>query len=270
MGNVIKIAEDVSAVVDLVEIDGRVSWVPAGATGYEPYNTYLIESDEALLVVDPGMPAHWKSVHAAISDQLRGRRLVVFNTRSELECIANLGRLLDSFDTVQTVTSCPLNPFDLVHRREPGRMHPPSAYVGFRETLADFGFPHLHSFRPVIKMLGTSWLYDARGKVLFSTDCFGGDYLSGPDDALVRDTLKGAPPPERLRAAMLAKFDWLEQADMPIMRKLWDGFFDDLDIHVLAPTHGRIQSGADVVGTVLASYRSALLEPEDAGLVNVS
>ncbi|MCG6122148.1 MAG: hypothetical protein MEP57_05505 [Microvirga sp.] len=261
MDKVIEIAERVSAIANLVRIDGRVSWVPPGASGFEPYYTYLVESDEALLVIDPGMVVHWPSVHAAIEERLSGRRLMVFNTRSELECIASLGRLMDSFDNVQTITSCPLNPFDLMHRKQPQRMHPPSAYVGFGESLQDFGFAHLHSLRPAIKMLGTSWLYDSRGKALFSTDCFGGDFLAAPDDALVRTTLEGAPDKAQLRATMLAKFDWLEGADTAALRKIWDGLFAPLDIEVIAPTHGRIQSGGAVASQVLQDYREALLAP---------
>ncbi|TVR09668.1 MAG: hypothetical protein EA385_06510 [Salinarimonadaceae bacterium] len=261
MYKVIEIAERVSAVANLVKIDGRVSWVPPDVTGFEPYYTYLVESDETLLVIDPGMVVHWPAVHAAIEERLAGRRLMVFNTRSELECIASLGRLMDSFDNVQTITSCPLNPFDLMHRKQPQRMHPPSAYVGFGESLQDFGFAHLHSLRPVIKMLGTSWLYDSRGKVLFSTDCFGGDFLATPDEPLVRTTLEGAPDKAQLRATMLAKFDWLENADTELLRRFWDGLFDQIDVEVIAPTHGRIQSGKLVASQVLNDYSDALLGP---------
>lgn len=263
MSRIIHIAGRVSAIANLVPIDGRVSWVPTDATGFEPYYTYLVDSDDALLVIDPGMVVHWPAVHAAITERLAGRRLMVFNTRSELECIASLGRLMDSFDNVQTITSCPLNPFDLMHRKEPKRMHPPSAYVGFGESLQDFGFPHLHSLRPVIKMLGTSWLYDSDARILFSTDCFGGDFLATPDEPLVRTSLDGAPDKARLRATMLAKFDWLAGADTAVLRKIWDGLFATLDIEVVAPTHGRIQSGKAVASQVLADYRDALLTQID-------
>lgn len=254
------IAPAVSAMVELVEIDARLSWIPPGRRGFEPFNMYMVESEEALLLVDTGVALHRAQLLAAVAERLRGRRLVVLNTRSELDCIGNLGAVLDSFDNVQLVTSCPLNPFDLVHRRQPQRVHGPVTFLAFGDTLEDFGFPHLRSLRPAIRMLGTGWLHDEASGVLFCSDCFGADLLAGAEEPPIRTGLAGAPDGAALRASMLAKFDWLASADRPALRKVWDALFGRIGVTALAPSHGRIQLGAEVAGAALAEYRRVLLE----------
>lgn len=259
MSGFVEIAPRVFALTELVEIDERLSWIPPGTTGFEPYNIYTVESDEALLLVDTGVALHRRVVLDSLRERLRGRRLVVFNTRSELECIGNLGAVFDSFDNVQSVTSCPLNPFDLVHRRQPQRIHGPTTFLAFGDTLEEFGFPSLRTLRPAIKMLGTSWLYDEEGKVLFSSDSLGGDLLSSEAEPRIRETLDGAPTQAQLRAVMLAKFDWLQSCDRPMLRQVWDTLFGRNEVEVIAPNHGRIQRGPGVATQVLADYREALL-----------
>lgn len=260
MPGFVEIAPNVSAMVELVRIDERLSWIAPGRHGFEPFNMYIVESEDALLLVDTGIALHRATLLAAVAERLRGRRLVVLNTRSELDCIGNLGAILDAFDNVQLVTSCPLNPFDLAHRREPRRVHGPVNFLAFGDTLEDFGFPHLRSLRPAIRMLGTGWLHDEAGGVLFCSDCFGADLLAAAEEPRIRASLDGAPDGAALRASMLAKFDWLASADRPALRKVWDALFDRIAVSALAPNHGRIQLGAAVAGAALAEYRRVLLE----------
>jgi flavorubredoxin len=259
MPDLVEVAPRIFALTELVPIDARISWIAPGTTGFEPYNIYLVESDEALLLLDTGVALHRRQVLDAVRQRLGGRRLVVFNTRSELECIGNLGAVLDGFDHVQVVTSCPLNPFDLVHRRQPQRVHGPTNFLAFGDTLEEFGFPSLKTLRPPIKMLGTSWVHDADRQVLFSSDSFGGDLLASAAEPRIRDHLDDAPTQAQLRAAMMAKFDWLQAADRPMLRQLWDALFDRHDVAVIAPNHGRIQRGRMVAARALADYREALV-----------
>lgn len=259
MPDIVEIAPRIFALTELVEIDARLSWIPPGTTGFEPFNIYFIEADDALLLLDTGVALHRQLVLDTIRARLGGRRLVVFNTRSELECIGNMGALMDSFDHVQVVTACPLNPFDLVHRRQPQRIHAPTTFLAFGDTLEDFGFPSFRALRPAIKMLGTSWVYDADTHVLFTSDSFGGDLMASAAEARIRDQVEDAPTQAQLRASMIAKFDWLQAADRPMLREVWDTLFARHEVAVIAPNHGRIQRGRAVAARALADYREALV-----------
>ena len=66
-----RISEDVLVLTDLVPIDGRVSWLPAGARGLEPYNAYVVLSDDRALLIDTGVALHEEFVAPNVA---RGNR----------------------------------------------------------------------------------------------------------------------------------------------------------------------------------------------------
>lgn len=258
MSITIELAENFLVLINLEPVDGRVSWLPASAKGFEPYNNYLILNDSTALLIDTGTRAHGDEIIRFISENIGDRNLVVFTTRSELECIGNIQRILCEFSNVQLVTSCPLDPMDLIHRSMVTRPHPPVSFLAFNESMEEFGFPEIVSVRPIIKTLGTGWLYDKSRGILFTSDSFGADLMVDEQAPPIRDTLENLPTEKELHDTMLAKFNWFEFANPSEFAFFWESTLKDRPVSVIAPNHGRIQNGAEVVEKVLADYRHAL------------
>ncbi len=81
-----------------VELDERVSWVPPGTQGWLPANCYAVVEGDEVLLIDTGLACHEASVLGAL-DQLvePGKKVKVFITRSEMDCVSNLGAIASRF-----------------------------------------------------------------------------------------------------------------------------------------------------------------------------
>jgi hypothetical protein len=112
--------------------------------------------------------------------------------------------------------------------------------------------------RPLIQTLGTIWLKDAAGGTLFTTDMFCAEMLSDPTEPVVRRTTGSSMAPDYVRDALLSKFDWLAIADRPPLADAWDRFFRSYTPSAIAPIHGRVLFGREVVRATVALYREAL------------
>ena len=111
---------------------------------------------------------------------------------------------------------------------------------------------------PVLRTLGTSWVFDGNARTLFSTDSFCGDLLETSSESVIRRSLDGAPDPPQLRRQTLAKFDWLARAETDLLRARWDRLFAEVEPLALAPIHGRPAAGQTVVASMLKRYRDAI------------
>ena len=68
MSRVEKIADNVLALTDVVPIDGRLSWRPPKARGFEPCNKYVVLSDERAMLFDTGYAVHGESLIASLRE----------------------------------------------------------------------------------------------------------------------------------------------------------------------------------------------------------
>jgi len=168
MSSVTQIADDIFVLTDLDPLDGNSAWLPPRLRGYEPHNKFLVRSDDAAVLIDTGVAAHGASLLESLTPLLGGRRLVVLSTRNELDCIGNLALIVDHIENLQVVTCNALPSIGLVH---PTRPIPPgmrATRLVQGKTLADFGFSRLRAVPPLIRVLGTSWIYDdATSTLLF-------------------------------------------------------------------------------------------------------
>ncbi|MPZ56047.1 MAG: hypothetical protein GEU91_06005 [Rhizobiales bacterium] len=262
MSRVEKITDDVLVLSDLVPIDGRVSWLAPGAKGYEPYNEHLLLTENHALLVETGVAMHGPSLVATLKEVLGSRRLAVFPTRIELDSIGNLARILEEIPN--TVVGCanPIVPTTLVHR--PDGTTPKAPFTRFTAggTLVEFGFPHVRVVDPIIRTLGTAWLWDETVEVLFTGDFFCDDMLADADQSVIRRGDPANIAPEGLRASILRKFDWLGLASTNNLLKAWDTLFSAISPYAIGPVHGRVQCGDALVADVLADYRDAVFFPD--------
>jgi len=264
MSGVEQLADNILVLSDVVPIDGRVSWLPPRASGYEPYNEYLVLSDDNALLFETGVAAHGPSLVQSLKEILGSRRLAVYPSRIELDSIGNLGLILEEIPN--TIVGCanPIEPTRLCHFRDWTTPRAPFTRFAVGSTLAEIGFPQLTVVDPVIRTLGTSWLYHEPAEILFSADFFCNDMLARADQSVIRRSGDAVIAPEGLRASILQKFDWLGLASTVKILPAWDNLFGRIRPSILAPVHGRVQSGSKLVAEVLAEYRKALFFPDIA------
>jgi flavorubredoxin len=264
MSRVERLAENILVLSDVVPIDGRVSWLPAGATGFEPYNEYLLLSEDRALLIETGVPLHGPSLVASLQELVGSRRLAVLPTRIELDSVGNLGRILEAFPTAVVGSANPIEPTTLVHRSDWTTPCAPFTRFSVNGTLAEFGFPRLRLVDPIIRTLGTVWLWEEATEILFTADFFCSDMLASADQSVVRRSGDARIAPEGLRASILQKFDWLELASTRNLLLAWDALFAKISPAALAPVHGRIQLGRALAAQVLEDYRNAVFFPESS------
>lgn len=262
MSQVEQIADNILVLTDIVPVDGRVSWLPPGAGGYEPYNEYLLLSPDRALLIETGVALHGPSLIPTLKEIVGSRRLAVLPMRIELDSLGNLGRILEEFPGAVVGSANPVSPVGLVHLSDWTTPKSPLTIFGLGRTLAEFGFPGLRMVEAVIRTLGTVWLHDEATDILFTTDFFCSDLLPSPNDSVMRRSGEPLVPAEGLRASILQKFDWLEVADTRALLKSWDTLFTNIKPSALAPVHGRIQVGHDLVQGVIEDYRTALFFSE--------
>jgi len=261
MSRVEQITDDVYVLSDVEPADSERSWLPADTKGFEPFNKYVIVKPDAVLLLDTGVAAHCDSVMATLRDIVGDRKLVMLPTRSELEAIGNMGPIIDSFPRVQLLTTTrALPPLGLCHIRDDKRDSVPARRIRRGESLNGLGFGNLQTLNPVIRILGTIWLYDRDLRILFSSDFFANDLMETADQSVIRRSPAGLPDPTTLRRSIVAKFDWLERAETALLRAQWNDMFRDVRPVTLAPSLGRVQYGQDLVEQVIDLYHRAVFE----------
>ncbi len=270
MSRVEQITDEVYVLSDVEPADGGRSWLPADATGFEPFNKYVIVKPDVVFLLDTGVAAHCDSVIATLRDIVGDRKLIMLPTRSNLEAIGNMGPIIDAFPRVQLLTTTrALPPLGLCHISDDKRDTVPARRIKRGEALDAIGFGNLQILNPVIRILGTIWLYDRDSRILFSSDFFSEDRLDAADQSVVRRSAAGLPNPATLRRSIVARFDWLERAETTWLRKQWNDIFGNVQPITLAPGFGRVQNGPDLAQQVIDLYRCAVFETPNAGVMDV-
>jgi hypothetical protein len=264
MSRIEKITDNILVLSDLVPIDGRVSWLSPGISGYEPYNEHLLLTDTHALLVETGVAVHGPSLVPTLKELVGSRQLAIFPTRIELDSIGNLAGILEAIPNTKVGSANPIVPTTLVHQRDGSTPKAPFTRFMIGQPLTEFGFPHVRVVDPVIRTLGTAWLWDETAEVLFSGDFFCNDMLTDPAQPVIRRS--GAPnfAPEGLRTSLLRKFDWLALASTDNLLKAWDRLFSTITPYAIGPVHGRVHCGQSLCAELLGQYRDAVFGP-DAG-----
>jgi hypothetical protein len=113
---------------------------------------------------------------------------------------------------------------------------------------------------PPLRLLTTTWLYDAETKTLFPSDVFTHELLGHAEDdiACASHVTAAAEDPERIARILSSKFDWLPRADVEPIRQGLRDVFASHDIVNIAPGSGRIILGRDAVTRAFESVDEAL------------
>ncbi|MEI6790145.1 MAG: hypothetical protein WCK42_03070 [Myxococcaceae bacterium] len=254
-----EINDNVFAISSVVSTARERSWIPPGTEGHEPFNKYFFRSHNSALLIDTGVAAHRDNMLEALEKLLGSRDLTVMVTRSELECIGNLGSIVDKFPALRLLSVTKNLPLlGLAHFKIEPRITARARRIALGDTLDEFDFANLRVCEPLVRLLSTIWLIDEKTNSLFSSDFFSGDLMQKIDTPLQRHDMQNLPSIDFIRKHFLAKFDWFEEATTKGIQNRWDSFFQEFSPSMIAPSFGRIQVGPIITDCLIARYKEAL------------
>ncbi|MFE4413978.1 hypothetical protein [Streptomyces sp. NPDC056821] len=253
MPNTLRLSGDrVFRLGGLLDLDGRVSWAPAGARGSQPLSCYLIRGAHGAVLIDTGARLH----EEVILDQLdallpHDADLSVLLTRTEMDCCLNIPAI-EARRPVRSVFYT-------------GGITVPRSHAEAQRIAVEDGRPlalqagadvTLRIFAPRLRLLPTLWPFDAESGVLFTSDSFAHARCGGPAGErfaglVVRETGREVDP-AAIQAQMMTKFSWLGGTDTRPIAADVKAIFEDCDglgsaVRTLAPTHGLMFQGHEVV-----------------------
>lgn len=256
--------------------DGRLSWATPDVAGWVPINSYLLTTSGRSMLIDTGPAAHKQQILLQLRQLIsKSDPLTVFLTRAEADCIGNLDEIVRGFNVIDVLSGGRQNPFDFIddalsHMLEDAYDEDTiEALSGRRlerkqtEEAIDLGEGRtLFVHAAPLRILTTFWLYDDETQTLFTSDFCGHNYVAGdpmvmPLSAPLRDEDLPASV-EHARSHMFSKFDWMVIADKVTLRTKLTSFLADKTVRTLAPTHGRVVTGVEVVNQQIEIIGEAL------------
>ena len=231
-----------------IPLDGRVSWVPPRARGFQASHAHLLLEGSRALLNDTGVEA----VGPAVLQQLAalvpiGSPLTVIVSRPEFDCSGSMAELARRYQLsgggVYDFTRVGLR--NLRFDTPSGQLEPGTRIeLGPDRSLLCVPAP--------IRMLMTRWLYDEATQTLFTADAFTHAIAATPAETrVVRDP---APPSvDQVAEFMVAKFWWLPHLRSSHVGDAVEQLFARHEVEAIAPSYGAVVQGrAAVVAHVQA------------------
>lgn len=264
------IADGLHVLGGLIPLDGRVSWVPAAARGWQPSNCYLVQEGTGALLVDSGMAVDEQLVLDQLTALLgEGGETAVFFTRGEMDCVSNLGPIAGRFEITGLYTGGATNPFDAFddvnamrfreRRRQIDRRNEQGDAVARSPLVGIAPGRDLAIESPLLRLLPTFWGWDAASGTLFTSDTFTHGTIADPGAPRIVDSLAGDDATvESVRGHLFAKYEWLARANTTTLREWLSAKFAELTPEAIAPTRGCVLRGREVVDRHLRLMLDAL------------
>jgi flavorubredoxin len=255
----------------IIPLDGRVSWVPEGATGFQPSNAYLLSEGSSRLLVDSGLAVHSQEILDDLAQLIgEGGGVSMFFTRSEMDCVSNLEPIAARFDIERLFTGGVINPFDafedLSRLALRGRRHQIDAQrtqegdsVARAAEIEIAPGRVLEVESPLLRLLPTFWGWDQETGTLFTSDTFTHGVMERPDGARIIDsTVEDDTTVEQVAGHLYAKYEWIPRSTCGPLREWLQEKFDALDPEIIAPSRGCVLKGREVVRRHLGFMLDAL------------
>ncbi len=253
--NILKVADGIYALQNVLELDGRVSAYPSDARGYSVSNCYLITQGRHALLLDSGLAAHERSIIEMIGSLTKPDLLLsIFPLRiNEYMSVCNVEAIAQSFNVEQCYSGNPDAALwvDFGKRSDSNDTRPYSlktTLVTRAETLQVGEGRPIEVFQAPIRLINTRWMFDYNTKTLFTSDSFShewSDSLDGPWDIADKDCTTTAA---HIRSFLLnTRYWWLEGGKTTELRKKLAGVFEKYPIETIAPGYGRILRGRALI-----------------------
>jgi flavorubredoxin len=250
-----------------IRLDGRISWVPAEARGWQPINTYVLIEDGGVLIVDPGIYAQHDLIGAQLESLVpRGAAVSIYLTRSEPDVSGNLGEVSSRYKVAHLFCGGGPNPFDAFESVGDIDQQNRGTRVQMERTATGYEVPvgggrGVEIVRPIIRLLATYWGFDKATRTLFTSDSFGHNLQASPDaPRILRESNALPVDPQHVKAHLLAKFGWLAHArTQSILTSLRDMRRNRV-IDRIAPGRGLVIEGRNRVEQELDAMEQVLGE----------
>lgn len=244
----VTVSGNVTRLGSTIAMDGTASWAPRLPGRFQPVNAYALALPDETLMIDTGLAAHRSDVLDQIDAATpRDRPLAVFLTRAEPECAGNAGQL-GQVREVREIIAAAFRPFDAYEEGISSSIKVTALTTRLSKNIPLGARPGLTVIATRMRLLSTVWVHDATTRTLFSSDFFGHTTIDSPDAPVTIDSLANdATTYESARAHLITKFWWVPLAKtQPLIDDIEDTF-RTLDIENIAPTHGCILRGREVV-----------------------
>jgi flavorubredoxin len=242
----------------------RLSWLPADIDGYEPLNAYLLTDKDNCIFVDTGSAIMLPAIKSAL-EIIGDRKVWVYFTRNEAETIGNLGYLLGTCENPTMLFGSAGGVLEWVNdpavsilevRNFLGRIPVESARNGVKKDVGTFGFSFMEA---VTKQMGmTQWAYEKSTATLFTACSFGWRHLATVDSPTVVETALNLPSVDSVAREMVAKANWMREANFQERIDMFEQVFRDYDVEMLAPNHGSVIRGRKAVAAHVKHAVNAL------------
>jgi hypothetical protein len=254
-----QLADGLHVLGGLIPLDGRVSWAPADASGFQPSNCYVLVEGDSALLVDTGLAVHEQLVLDGLADLIgEGAAVTMFFTRGEMDCVSNLEPIARRFDIEALYTGGATNPFDAFDELNAMRLRARRQQIDQKgaggDSMARTPFIEIADERslaiesPLLRLLPTFWGWDAATGTLFTSDSFTHGFVADPSDPRVIDSPADDDATlESVSANLFAKYWWLPHATTEPLREWLSAKFADLAPEIVAPSRGCVLRGRKVV-----------------------
>jgi hypothetical protein len=232
----------------------RLSWLHEDLDAYEPLNCYLFVDDEMAFFVDTGAAISEPAVRLAMQEIVGSRKTNVTFTRNEAECIGNLGYILGTgndptlmfggvggiFEWINDPSVAQLEVRDFLGRIPVQQVPSPT-----RKSYGDLTFRWFDA--GVKEMFLTQWIFEETTGCLFTSDTYGFRHLDSAAGAPIIDSIDQLPPVDQVAKEFAARINWLPGSDYPEVIARLESIFEELDVQMIAPVHGCVLQGREVV-----------------------
>lgn len=240
----------------LLPLDGRLSWVAEGVQGVAPLASYLLVEDGRAMLIDTGAPAFEAQLLAQLDALVpRPAQLSLLLSRVvEFDSFGNAAAVVRHLPVDTTYSQFPPDQW-LYYRHVHATDEPPAPTTwvplkaGVEAAIGGEGDPgrRLETLHAPLRLLVTAWMYDAETRCLFTSDAFGHAVMADEAGPRTVTAANDTTTLAEVRDHLVAKFDWLETAELEPLREQLAEVFEEREIEIVAPSYGRVLVGRDVV-----------------------
>lgn len=242
-----------------IPLDGRVSWVPADARGFQASHAHLLLEGQQALLYDTGVEAVGPAVLRQLAELVPvGSPLTVIVSRPEFDCSGSMAELARRY----RLSGGGVYDFGRVGLTSL-RFDTPSGGLepGTRIELSPGR--RIFCVPAPIRMLMTRWLYDEATRTLFTADAF--THGIAPTPAWARVLSDPAPPSvDEVAEHLAAKFWWLRHLRSQHVGDAVEQLFRRHQVEAIAPSYGAVIKGRAAVAAHVQAVVAAVRRFEAA------
>ena len=243
------------SIQNIVKLDGRLSAYPQNEKGFVPLNCYLIKEDSGAFLFDTGYLFHQEKIlHQLKSILDPDTPLSIIPLRiNEFMSVGNVKAITYDFNVVAFYSPHREGPdwFDFTDKERDWSLKeiPTNILRGTVDCeVGENTGRNIQVISAPLRLINTSWIYDEKTKILFSSDMFNyGIAEKNTEDWIITN------PEEEFSSSYIKSFLlntrywWLEGAKTRILRDNIKKVYDSYDIETLAPGYGKIFKGKKLV-----------------------